>query len=172
MGSTLIRSSAGAGCISQGDWGAAVRSSCCRFACAKVRRPWRRHRGVRVPARLPCRARFTSNFVTRRCASRAVPIRVCYACCWSACGDDWAADEHAGLDAWVTDLRRVFTGLSALVQTKLEQSPFSGHVFVFRGRRGDLIKVLWWMGMGCVCLPSGWSADVLSGRRRRAARFR
>ena len=35
-------------------------------------------------------------------------------------------------------------GLSALVQTKLEQSPFSGHVFVFRGRRGDLIKILWW----------------------------
>jgi hypothetical protein len=33
-------------------------------------------------------------------------------------------------------------GLSALVQTKLEQSPMSGHVFVFRGRRGDLIKLL------------------------------
>jgi transposase len=29
------------------------------------------------------------------------------------------------------------------VQMKLEQSPFSGHVFVFRGRRGDLIKILW-----------------------------
>jgi transposase len=44
------------------------------------------------------------------------------------------------------DLRRGFTGLSALVQTKLEQSPFSGQVFVFRGRRGDLIKVLWYDG--------------------------
>ena len=43
--------------------------------------------------------------------------------------------------AGVTDLRRGFTGLSALVQTKLEQSPLSGQVFVFRGRRGDLIKV-------------------------------
>jgi transposase len=43
--------------------------------------------------------------------------------------------------AGVIDLRRGFTGLSALVQAKLEQSPFSGHVFVFRGRRGDLIKV-------------------------------
>jgi hypothetical protein len=30
-----------------------------------------------------------------------------------------------------------------MVQTKLEQDPFSGHVFVFRGRRGHLIKVLW-----------------------------
>jgi len=53
--------------------------------------------------------------------------------------------------AGVTDLRRGFDGLSALVQTKLEQSPFSGHVFVFRGRRGDLIKVLWWDGDG-LCL--------------------
>jgi len=48
-------------------------------------------------------------------------------------------------------MRRGFQGLSALVQTKLEQSPFSGHVFVFRGRRGDLIKVLWWDGDG-LCL--------------------
>ena len=53
--------------------------------------------------------------------------------------------------AGVTDLRRGFDGLSGLVQTKLEQSPFSGHVFVFRGRRGDLIKVLWWDGDG-LCL--------------------
>jgi transposase len=50
--------------------------------------------------------------------------------------------------AGVTDLRRGFTGLSALVQTKLEQSPFSGQVFVFRGRRGDLIKLLWYDGDG------------------------
>jgi transposase len=34
---------------------------------------------------------------------------------------------------------------------KLEQDPFCGHVFVFRGRRGDLIKVLWWDGDG-LCL--------------------
>lgn len=61
----------------------------------------------------------------------------------------------AGTQIWiaagVTDLRRGFTGLSALVQTTLEQSPFSGQVFVFRGRRGDLIKVLWWDGDG-LCL--------------------
>jgi transposase len=37
-----------------------------------------------------------------------------------------------------------------LVQTKLEQSPFSGHVFVFRGRRGHLIKLLWFDGDGLV----------------------
>ena len=55
--------------------------------------------------------------------------------------------------AGVTDLRRGFTGLSALVQTRLEQSPMSGHVFVFRGRRGDLIKILWFDGDG-LCLFS------------------
>ncbi len=53
--------------------------------------------------------------------------------------------------AGVTDLRRGFTGLSAVVQMTLEQDPFGGHVFVFRGRRGDLIKVLWWDGDG-LCL--------------------
>src|SRR5437879_12747328 len=53
--------------------------------------------------------------------------------------------------AGVTDLRRGFTGLSATVQTVLEQNPYSGRVFVFRGRRGDLIKVLWWDGDG-LCL--------------------
>jgi transposase len=61
------------------------------------------------------------------------------------------AKTQIWIAAGVTDLRRGFDGLSALVQTKLEQSPFSGHVFVFRGRRGDLIKVLWWDGDG-LCL--------------------
>jgi len=54
------------------------------------------------------------------------------------------AGTRIWMAAGVTDLRRGFTGLSSLVQTALEQDPFSGHVFVFRGRRGDLLKVLWW----------------------------
>jgi transposase len=58
---------------------------------------------------------------------------------------------HIWIAAGVTDLRRGFTGLSALVQTALEQDPFAGHVFVFRGRRGDLIKLLWFDGDG-LCL--------------------
>ncbi|MFL6451525.1 MAG: IS66 family insertion sequence element accessory protein TnpB [Bryobacteraceae bacterium] len=40
--------------------------------------------------------------------------------------------------AGITDLRCGFTGLSAAAQTVLEQDPFDRHVFVFRGRRGDL----------------------------------
>jgi transposase len=53
--------------------------------------------------------------------------------------------------AGVTDLRRGFHGLSALVQTKLEKSPLSGQVFIFRGRRGDLVKLIWFDGDG-LCL--------------------
>ena len=55
------------------------------------------------------------------------------------------------LAAGVTDLRRGFDRLSALLQTRLEADPFAGHLFVFRGRRSDLIKVLWWDGQG-MCL--------------------
>ena len=63
------------------------------------------------------------------------------------------ANTQIWIAAGVTDLRRGFDGLSAVAQTVLEQNPFSGHVFVFRGRRGDLIKVLWWDGDG-LCLFS------------------
>jgi transposase len=60
-------------------------------------------------------------------------------------------NTHIWIVAGVTDMRRGFTGLSAMVQTALEQNPLCGHVFVFRGRRGDLIKVLWFDGDG-LCL--------------------
>ncbi len=52
------------------------------------------------------------------------------------------------LAAGVTDMRRGMSGLAALIQTTLEHDPFSGHVFIFRGRRGDLVKLLWWSGDG------------------------
>ena len=55
------------------------------------------------------------------------------------------------LAAGLTDMRRRFDGLAALAQSALEQEPFSGHVFVFRGRRGDILKLLWWDGQG-MCL--------------------
>jgi len=53
--------------------------------------------------------------------------------------------------AGVTDMRRGFVGLSGMVQTALQEQPFSGDVYIFRGRRGDLIKVLWFDGDG-LCL--------------------
>ena len=64
-------------------------------------------------------------------------------------------EPPAGTKIWiaagVTDLRRGFDGLSAQVQNTLQQQPFSGHLFVFRGRRGDIVKLLWWDGDG-LCL--------------------
>jgi transposase len=55
--------------------------------------------------------------------------------------------------AGVTDMRKGFDGLSGQVQTVLNQHLFSGHVFAFRGRRGDIVKLLWWDGHG-LCLFS------------------
>ncbi|MFT4436977.1 IS66 family insertion sequence element accessory protein TnpB [Caballeronia sp. 15715] len=53
----------------------------------------------------------------------------------------------AGMRIWlaagVTDMRCGFQGLAAKVQTALEENPLGGHVFIFRGRRGDLVKLLW-----------------------------
>ncbi len=51
----------------------------------------------------------------------------------------------------VTDLRKGLDGLAMLVQGVLEQDPFSGHLFAFRGRRANLIKILFWDGTG-LCL--------------------
>ena len=48
--------------------------------------------------------------------------------------------------AGVTDMRKGFNSLAALCESKLEQDPFSGQLFVFRGRRGDLLKIIWWEG--------------------------
>jgi len=50
------------------------------------------------------------------------------------------------LAAGRTYMRKEFDGLAALVQQVLLADPFCGHLFVFRGRRGDLIKVLWFDG--------------------------
>jgi transposase len=48
----------------------------------------------------------------------------------------------------VTDLRRGMNGLSLQVQEGLGRDPHAGDLYVFRGRRGDLIKVLWHDGLG------------------------
>ena len=67
-------------------------------------------------------------------------------------GDDPGA---GGVRVWLatgqTDMRQGFDGLALLVQETLKRDPHCGHLFVFRGRRGDLIKVLWHDGQG-MCL--------------------
>jgi transposase len=50
------------------------------------------------------------------------------------------------------DMRKGIDGLAMLVQGVLRQDPFSGHLFVFRGRtRANLIKIVFWDGTG-LCL--------------------
>jgi transposase len=61
------------------------------------------------------------------------------------------AGTRVWLAAGVTDMRCGIDSLAARVQTTLQADPFSGHVFAFRGRRGDLIKLLWSDGDG-MCL--------------------
>jgi transposase len=56
----------------------------------------------------------------------------------------WLATGH-------TDMRKGFDGLALMVQETLKRDPHGGHLFVFRGRRGDLIKCLWHDGQG-MCL--------------------
>src|ERR1700749_5327209 len=60
-------------------------------------------------------------------------------------------NSRVWLAAGATDMRKGFDGLAALVQTQLAEDPFSGQLFVFRGRVGDRVKILWWSGDG-LCL--------------------
>jgi transposase len=81
----------------------------------------------------------------------------------------WLATGH-------TDMRRGFPSLSLLVQEVLRHDPLSGHLFCFRGRRGDLLKVIWHDGQGAclftkkldasknyVCCSSGGIAAHMRG---------
>ena len=61
----------------------------------------------------------------------------------------------SGVKVWLatghTDMRKGFPGLSLMVQEALKRDPMCGHLFVFRGRGGGLIKVIWHDGQGA-CL--------------------
>ena len=57
------------------------------------------------------------------------------------------------LSAGATDMRRGFNTLAAQAEKVLELDTYSGHLFVFRGRRGDLLKIIWWDSQGA-CLFS------------------
>lgn len=57
-----------------------------------------------------------------------------------------------GVNVWLatglTAMRNGFPGLSLQTQEVLRRDPMSGHLFCFRGRRGDLMKVIWHDGQG------------------------
>ena len=63
------------------------------------------------------------------------------------------SDTRVWLAAGVRDMRRGFNTLAAQAEQVLAEDPYSGHMFVFRGRRGDLLKIIWWDGQGA-CLFS------------------
>jgi transposase len=73
--------------------------------------------------------------------------------CWRVCCGDRASVwlTRIWIAAGFAELRRGIRGLSTLVETVLEQASYSGHVFVFRGKRSDLVKLLWFDGDG-LCL--------------------
>jgi transposase len=48
-------------------------------------------------------------------------------------------------------MRKGFNGLTAEVANILRQNPYCGHLFVFRGKRGDYVKIVYWDGSG-LCL--------------------
>ncbi|SDE99745.1 transposase [Paracoccus isoporae] len=58
------------------------------------------------------------------------------------------ANTRVWLAAGVTDMRTGFPSLAAQAEAVLQQDAFAGHPFMFRGRRGDLVKVIWWDGQG------------------------
>ena len=89
------------------------------------------------------------------------------------------------LAAGVTDMRKGFAALAAQAEQTTEQNPFNGHMFVFRGRQGDLIKIIWWVSHGRatgpsghgasrarVCSPSDWRRAGFSGPLPATARSR
>ena len=53
----------------------------------------------------------------------------------------WIATGH-------TDMRRGMTGLALQVQEILKRDPHAGDIYLFRGKRGDLMKCLWHDGLG------------------------
>ena len=58
----------------------------------------------------------------------------------------------AGVRVWLatgaTDMRRGMNSLALQVQEALQRDPHAGDLYVFRGKRGDLLKILWHDGLG------------------------
>jgi hypothetical protein len=69
------------------------------------------------------------------------------------------------LAAGVTDMRCGIDSLAVKVQTVLAEDPYAGHVFAFRGRRGDLVKLLWSDGDG-MCLLTKRGAAKTRGNQQ------
>ena len=65
------------------------------------------------------------------------------------------------------DFRKGMEGLAALVREHMNADPFTGTVYVFRAKRADRIKLIFWMERVCACSQSAWSKERSAGRRSR-----
>ena len=82
----------------------------------------------------------------------------------------------SGMRVWIaaghTDLRRGMQGLALQVQEQLKRDPHCGDLYIFRGRRGDLTKILWHDGLGLSLYAKRLDRGSSFGLRRRRASFR
>ena len=67
-----------------------------------------------------------------------------------------AAGTKVFLACRPVDLRNGFDGLAVKAQQIIGADPFSGHLFIFRGKRGDYFKGLYWDGSGMWLIASTW----------------
>jgi transposase len=77
------------------------------------------------------------------------------------------AGTRIWLAAGITDMRAGMNGLAAKVEAALIEDPYSGHVFVFRGGRGDMLKVLWWSGDDLYEAAIGESPSMMITKNQR-----
>lgn len=82
----------------------------------------------------------------------------------------------SGVRVWIatghTDMRRSMQGLALQVQEQLKRDPHAGGLYIFRGRRGDLAKILWHDGIGPSLYAKRLDRGKSSGPWRRRARCR
>ena len=80
----------------------------------------------------------------------------------------------SGVRVWLavgrTDMRKGMNGLALQVQQALGRDPHAGDLYVFRGARGDLIKIIWHDGIGMSLYSKRLESGRLSGRRQPTVR--
>jgi transposase len=81
-----------------------------------------------------------------------------------------------GVRVWIatghTDMRRGMQGLALTVREELKRDPHAGDLYIFRGRRGDLAKILWHDGIGLSLYAKRLDRGKFIGPQRRTVRCR
>ncbi|MFG1466502.1 IS66 family insertion sequence element accessory protein TnpB [Xanthobacter sp. DSM 24535] len=74
----------------------------------------------------------------------------------------WLATGH-------TDMRKGFASLALVAQEVLKRDPLGGHIFCFRGRRGDLLKIILRIPVIVGAYSTRWWAPIPRNRGRSGA---